>query len=1110
MQIFDVLSKDLEVKNHFFLEASAGTGKTFSIEHLVTRLVLEGVDFKKILVVTFTRAATRELKRRIVSTLINAQKNLLTDEPSSIEYLEKVRIGEESSKKEALLRIQQALQSQSSASVYTIHGFCYRMLQQFSFEAHSPLTLFNPDEGSTKGLYVEGMMGSFRAQVMKEYFFPSQIHLLFKQAHKNLTNLISSSLPLMEGDKGLSEETPKVERKAQCLIEQVHQLKSRISLEEIEGIWGFYKSVIDRAGNLKEEHTACFSLWREAYSASEVDYSWCNRFISHKNSLFSSIRFDNRKKQKLTKSQEDALNRIEEALLSWNAFINDYTDPLLIQLALVRVCKKAMKEKWKTQDLLLTDDLLHEMVEALDREKFVNSIREQYEAIIIDEFQDTDPLQWKIFSYLFLEEKKAPVFCLVGDPKQSIYSFRSADLDVFFAAKETFSKSNQYALLKNFRSSKTLVEGCNRLFSCMPSWFPYYEVDAFQTEDSLISINQKSIHFFGTEGAPHKRGLFPSEELEKTLFFPFITTEIIRLHGEGIGLDEQVILVKDRYQARRLEKFLKDARIPVVSNAKMNLSESPVFLVFERLFSLLTNPYNINELKQLIAASPFNAPLSLLEKDLSDEHYQNMVSGLQELRDILFNKGIVSALHTFFHKPLCTSMRSLKELLASQESLDLYQDAIQLLEILVQASSSFHAGAIDALHFLQRLKAKGGEDNKKFFRKPSKEGSCVTIMTTFTSKGLEFSVVFALGCMTRSSKQPAWVYSKRHKKVIPFEGNEDEALEVIYAQEKEKLRQLYVALTRAKKRVYIPFCFSPGTIVAKGCASPLDLFYASLFYREEDIEKIYARVPELECTLLEKWVLQHPSLFSLEKLSLSPIEKFVPQKEERVSVREPRSFLPTKSDQKFYSFSSLIRHHTTKSVPISSEDLLPAGAHIGNIFHSIFEKIFQNGWHPSRFQEQRKGLISKAILQYNLLEHEEAVIRIIEETLKCPLQGGFNLSEVHPSHVLQETEFLFPLEKESLMKGFIDLIFFHEGKFHILDWKSNRLEKYEEEHLRGAMEQHEYFLQGNIYYEALMRYMGLLGFDPSKHFGGIHYLFIRGPAVYSFAPTIQAHELIKR
>jgi exodeoxyribonuclease V beta subunit len=157
------------------------------------------------------------------------------------------------------------------------------------------------------------------------------------------------------------------------------------------------------------------------------------------------------------------------------------------------------------------------------------------------------------------------------------------------------------------------------------------------------------------------------------------------------------------------------------------------------------------------------------------------------------------------------------------------------------------------------------------------------------------------------------------------------------------------------------------------------------------------------------------------------------------------------------------------------------------VFHQILEKFFEQEWDLA-------SLIAQELRGSHLEGHETAVEALIQKVLDLRL-NGFCLRDIDRAKALPEMEFLFSTQ-ESFLKGFIDLCFEHEGKYYLIDWKTNLLEDYTPQTLEKAMEEHDYLLQGKIYTEAFSRYLKLYG----RSLGGIYFVFVRGPAAYHFLP----------
>jgi exodeoxyribonuclease V beta subunit len=319
------------------------------------------------------------------------------------------------------------------------------------------------------------------------------------------------------------------------------------------------------------------------------------------------------------------------------------------------------------------------------------------------------------------------------------------------------------------------------------------------------------------------------------------------------------------------------------------------------------------------------------------------------------------------------------------------------------------------------------------------EADAVQIMTMHGSKGLEFDLVFALGLSERTPP-----------------GDEE--------ADAEKLRQLYVAATRAKRRLYLPIPLAKKS-ASEGRHSPIELFCHTLGRWEEELQRISAETS-----------------LTIERLS-GPLP--LPEKIELPKRREEAApvLIPPFQPSYLLSFTAIAQQSTPQSLEAMEEPNghytihnLPRGTETGVLIHSIFERVFCG--------ESFEDLIPPSLLPW-----KKAISNRVEETLDLSLPMGFCLRELDRSRVRTEVEFLFEASPNYL-KGFIDLVFEHRGVLYFVDWKTNWLGKdaasYSPDRLEAAMKEHQYHVQASIYREALCRaWTGPLG--------EAIYLFIRGP-----------------
>lgn len=257
-------------------------------------------------------------------------------------------------------------------------------------------------------------------------------------------------------------------------------------------------------------------------------------------------------------------------------------------------CRRRWEVKATRADHFTFDDLLHTMRSALNQPLFMEKVRAKYKAVIVDEFQDTDPIQWSIFEKLFL---KSHLLYLVGDPKQSIYGFRSADIYTYMRAADALGKENKAFLDTNYRSSPQLIDALNALFTKNPDWIvlpalpdalEYHPVKAGRSENVL---KEEPITYFGVQGDPSKEKSWPTKVMEEEKLFPYIASEMIRLRAK-IPFSEMAVLVKDRFQAQRLQLHLNRWNIPSNLKRMLHLAKSRGFVAMEMLLKALAHPEN--------------------------------------------------------------------------------------------------------------------------------------------------------------------------------------------------------------------------------------------------------------------------------------------------------------------------------------------------------------------------------------------------------------------------------------------------------------------------------------------------------------------------------------
>jgi len=939
MQRFDCLAKEIPLFGPHFLEASAGTGKTFAVEHIVARLLLSGIELEEILVVTFTRAATRELKLRIRS---NLEKIVSKGSP----YLEPSH---------NLERLTTAIASFDRNQIYTIHGFCFRMLKEFAYEMELPLSM--KEEISSERIDA-ALSDFFEGKLNRKIVSAEQLEVLLR------------TIPVEELVRKLKKgEEPET-------FTPYSELEAAFKVQELD------------LEKLRED----FAALKESYRKKDANFDAQLRalakrelgpLIREKGTLFAFLSPENKK-----------VRTKEPAFLHYPGFFDWARENLLplIERAL-EATLPAILAAWKPLERKILaeegsfgpDALLKTMQQAVQKESFREKVQKKYRAVLIDEFQDTDPIQWEIFQTIFA---KTETLYLIGDPKQSIYRFRKADLYTYLRAKESIGPEGHFYLDTNFRSSKELLGALNRLFD--RQWLhlpkekktlPYLPVRAGLELSSQLNDAKGAVHCVISNG----------EDL-----FSYVAAEIVRLKKEVEAFSSFAVLVKDRFQAAKITEMLTHLNIPNIARSHELLSESLAFEAIEELFEALADPRHFGKAKA-VAAGPFGA------------------LDLPSFRDLLEEQGLAK---------MCAALPNLSG------------DALQVFELLFEWESKVGFSHEGVARFFAACRNQDPDDAPCVWKDTSSDA--VQIMTMHVSKGLEFDIVFAPGLAERTPPSDA-------------------------EADAEKLRQLYVAMTRAKRRLYLPILQSKKT-AAEGRQAPIELFCQALGSWEEELQAISAET----------------------SLTIERLEGAVPlpEKIELPALEKAASFeIPPFEPSYLLSFTAIAQESSSEALEAMEEPNglytihnLPRGAETGVLIHSIFERVFAGDLYTD--------LIPKTLLPW-----KEAIAQMVEEVLDLPLPTGFCLRDVERAKARTEVEFLFETSPNYL-KGFIDLVFLHKGVLYFLDWKTNWLGKeassYSPDRLEAAMKDHQYHLQASIYREALRRCW-------DGPIGGAVYVFVRGP-----------------
>ena len=1091
---------------HAVIEASAGTGKTFTLEHLIVELVLAAdVTLDQVLVVTFTEKATHELRVRVRGKL---ESLLRGDAPEPDEAA--VARGDFWTLDDAARRkLERALHAFDGATIATIHAFCQRVLRDNAFASGR---LFEESQVDGREAFGRALREALRRDVA-----PDPVRARWLEAALRS----GWSLDTLEGllwscTMARGEMRPAFDPLAlQAAIEAfpVEDALLRSGLDTLKA-WGVHAGTAKKLGNQLYELAMAVERARGSSDpaslvvdpgAVEFDY------------LLDKLPAPGRPGP--TGNACTAALALAELAPSLSvALANIVLPPVRAELS--RRKRQAGEYDFDDMLSLVQDGLMGPRAEAL-----VRSLRERYRFVLIDEFQDTDEMQWDIFRRAFFEPAHdsipRSVLHLVGDPKQSIYRFRGADVQTYLHARDQIARSDGEVLRldRNFRATPRLVDATNALFD------PAAAAPFFTGANAYMPVScgrpDRSLRGgLGDEVSPLHAFRFERDVHAATLG-GLVAREIGRILDpdrpwtlDGVALEPQdiFILTRTRSEGRAMGAALRAARVPHAFYKEDGLFQSDEAREIRTLLAAIVDPSDraarlaawmtrffalpLEDLERARALPPTHPYIERLEawKALGDardfEHlFQSIVrdSGVVR-REIFFADGereLTNTLHIF-------------ELLLEQarRTPGNLRDLVVLLGGLVDGSRL----PLDLEGNVQRLES---------------ERRAVQIMTIHKAKGLEAAVVFVAGgwspgradevrIIHQDGKRVAWV-GKPRADVKPLAADEER---------EEDQRLMYVALTRAKGRLYLPLVVKEG--------EPVKLRGA--------YEAVHRRVVDLVATASPLVTVSDPP---------APVHlRIVPESgAEAAPWRPPEALLAP--DATAGELSKLRQRHAGDLVTsytrmrsshrgarsawtdepvdrraekaqdevgeLGPEHLRPARAS-GVFVHEVLERIALASFTSPdvatwRARPDVSALFDEATTIHRVdprqRPHAEQLVwsafctpvTLPAATSTGPRLPGFARAD----RTAREMEFVFPVEgTKTLVRGSLDLAFEHAGLTYFVDWKTDSLDSFSPAALAPFVQSH-YADQVSLYALATVRLLGVTSRkEYDARFGGILYCFLRG------------------
>ncbi|WP_312903983.1 exodeoxyribonuclease V subunit beta [Stutzerimonas nitrititolerans] len=1165
------------------IEASAGTGKTFTISALYLRLVLgHGGEQAfarellppEILVVTFTDAATRELRDRIRARLVEAAR-VFREEAEGDDLLHQLRADFPPERWPACAcRLDIAAQWMDEAAVSTIHGWCQRMLREHAF-----------DSGSLFTLTLETDHSELLAQVARDYWrlhcYPLQGDALswVMNGWGHPDNLLRSVRPLF-GERAAAGETSLATLLDAALQEQARALKA---LKEGWCEWA------DEIRQLLDQAVADKVVDGRKIQARYYQ-NWCEKLrhwsLGDEAALDLGTGFTRLTPEGLAecwKQGSPPRHPALEAMCELPRRLKQLAGPdeAARRHAAAWICQRFEQEKRQRAEMGF-DDMLTRLDAALQSdngERLAQVIRTQFPVALIDEFQDTDPLQYRIFDRIYAIEDNRPDcgLFLIGDPKQAIYAFRGADIHTYLRARRAMT-GRLDDLDTNFRSSQPMVDAVNRLFQQAEARSEGQGAFLFR-EGADNPLPFSSVKARGREERWQVEGQTPpaltlwqlpsAEPLANTFYRREMAaraaSEITRLlvlgqQGEAgfaragelapLKPSDIAVLVRDGSEAQAIRGEL--ARRGVRS---VYLSDKDSVLASQEACDLLlwlracAEPDVDRRLRAALASRSLGLELAELEQLNQDERvWERRVMQFRDYHQRWQRQGVLPMLRQLLH-----DFGLPQRLMQRSDGERALTNLLHLAELLQQAAAELDGEQALIRHLAALLAGEGAAAEEQVLRLES-DAALVRVVTIHKSKGLEYPLVFLpFICSFRPAEggRPLQLQDGDSRRLV-LEPDEEDIERADRERLGEDLRLLYVAVTRARHACWLGIAdLKKGNAKASllhrsalgyllGGGQPLSAsgLLASWLeplekpgecrlqpapqasdssYREATLEQAEPSWPTPARRAAEHWWIASYSALRTGDSLESPIERFDDAAPENPAAQKAAD------DER-------------ESVPVvgpvglaGSLHLFPRGPNPGTFLHGLLEMAGRDGFaqvasDPAALREQiarrcqRRGLDAWIeplnswlgnLLTTPLALEGAARVALAELVVYQPeLEFWFETQRVDvrqidalvQRHVLPGVPrpALLPDRLNGMFKGFIDLAFEHQGRYYVVDYKSNWLGEgdaaYTDEAMQATVASHRYDLQYVLYLLALHRQLQLRlpDYDYERHVGGALYLFLRG------------------
>lgn len=1094
---------------HWVLEASAGTGKTFTLEHLVVDLVLTAdLPLEQIVIVTFTEAAALELRRRIRQKL-QELRDLQEDrfEPGRAHWeLDDT----------ARAKLDAALQAFDRTMISTIHAFCQKVLQDAAFETGRLFRQTRMAEGELFAeVFKDHLRTAFCATEADQVFLMEALEQTGspEDLEKLLRDAWNTRATLLPNEGQLAQARTAVRAFPMADLKDIEALRAAYGKSTNTALGRF--AILDQVlSSLQAQET--LSGWDQLIGLD----------------LFKGASVGVWAKAVWEESiPAGPATRIRDGLTALKAVLPTLESVIVHRL--LPPLKVAMETRKASEGIFDFNNMIDQVAEGVKNPDLVARLQARYQAALIDEFQDTDGRQWEIFRRLFHDSDHRLV--LVGDPKQAIYDFRGGDLPTYFEARKTLLESGgaRLALQQNFRSSEALIEAVNTVlapeggFFSAPNEYPEPVTAGRKPrlagpDGDLPPLRLLEVPAAGPVGRLRTQIAAGIAAVFRDLIdcgatFHSGTSEPPRpLHAGDL-----MVLTHTGSESRLMAKALREAGLPSAFFKADGLFQTQEAFEWKDLLGGILRPDDPDARGRALLTRFFGFGIGEAEACLDLPAGHPVLARLERWRELAHQRRYPRLFNAILEES-----GIVPRLLITERGDRSLTNLHHLVEQLLTEATASHLDPEDLLLRLGRWIREEDLptlDAEPGIQRAEGQARAVRLLTIHKAKGLEAPVMALFGGYSENPFTKKGTVHRFHDAAnarCAFLGSRtampDEIkglAEADAAREDERL--LYVAITRPKVHLVMPvFTLGPEPPSAQG-SFDADGHPKG---RHGRLNRRVRALKEVEANSWGAWTTPLPA--PIHALPEGPAPAMAAQLQ--LPPAPPLPDFPGLARQgrplQLHSFTSLSRAFGEAQRAASQDEEaradevqvprlqrpvggLPGGTATGTALHELLERIptgktrtlAPDAWWEAFLPLAADCLRGQGLSPALAGEALRLAWTALTTEIHLPEGPGMRLDEV--AQRLPEVAFQMPFpDHPDGLEGSLDLLFEWEGRIYVLDWKTNSLEggDYGPEALDRTMAAH-YDLQVRIYTLAALAYAGIHDEAAFKErFGGAVYLFLRG------------------